>query len=121
MGAATDHITAEQYFLRSRLGDRTQLIDGVMVVNEPRFLHGVVQLRIAMALGVWTDTRAGSPENSKQDLASAVIAVTPPVTLREPLGRMGLIVAVVGVLLIVAASARMIGLRRARNRLDESY
>ncbi|MGI9081734.1 MAG: Uma2 family endonuclease [Thermoleophilaceae bacterium] len=59
MGAATDHITAEQYFSSSRAGDRTQLIDGVMVVNEPRFLHGVVQLRIASALNAWTEQAPG--------------------------------------------------------------
>lgn len=59
MGAATDHITAEQYFLSSRVGDRTQLIDGVVVVSEPRFLHGVVQLRIAAALNAWTEQAPG--------------------------------------------------------------
>lgn len=55
MATATDHITAEQYFESSREGDRTQLIDGVMVVNEPRFLHGVAQLEIASALKAWSD------------------------------------------------------------------
>lgn len=59
MGTATDHITAEQYFESSREGDRTQLIDGVMVVNEPRFLHGVLQLEIASALKFWTDAAPG--------------------------------------------------------------
>ena len=59
MEAATDHITAEQYFASSREGDRTQLIDGVMVVNEPRFLHGVLQVRIASALHIWADGAPG--------------------------------------------------------------
>lgn len=59
MATATDHITAEQYFESSREGDRTQLIDGVMVVNEPRFLHGVVQLEIASALKAWSDGEPG--------------------------------------------------------------
>lgn len=59
MGLATDHITAEQYFQSSRDGDRTQLIDGVMVVNEPRFLHGVLQVRVASALNSWTEAVPG--------------------------------------------------------------
>jgi len=59
MGVATDHITAEQYFRSSREGDRTQLIDGVMVVNEPRFLHGVIQGRLASALTVWVEGGLG--------------------------------------------------------------
>ena len=59
MEAATDHITAEEYFELSREGDRTQLIDGVLVVNQPRFLHGVVHARILGALVGWTDGAPG--------------------------------------------------------------
>jgi len=70
MGTATDHITAEQYCLSSREGDRTQLIDGVIVVNEPRFLHGVVQLRIATALNAWTD---GAPGRGRASMPIDVV------------------------------------------------
>lgn len=35
------------------------------------------------ALGVWTDTRAGTPETQKQDLAKAVVAITAPDQLPE--------------------------------------
>jgi Uma2 family endonuclease len=60
MPTATDHITAKDYFRISRReGDPIQLIDGVLVVNEPRFLHGVVQRRLATALGAWCDGAPG--------------------------------------------------------------
>jgi hypothetical protein len=36
------------------------------------------------ALGLWTDTRAGTPETQKQDLASAVAAVSNPERLSNP-------------------------------------
>ena len=70
MEAATDHITAEEYFAVSREGDRTQLIDGVMVVNEPRFLHAVVQTRLLAALVAWTEKGPG------RGLAGSPIDVT---------------------------------------------
>jgi hypothetical protein len=36
------------------------------------------------ALGLWTDTRAGTPETQKQDLAKTVVAVAEPEGLAEP-------------------------------------
>ncbi len=36
------------------------------------------------SLGLWTDTRAGTPETQKQDLAKAVAAVVEPEGLAEP-------------------------------------
>jgi len=36
------------------------------------------------ALGLWTDTRAGTPETQKQDLAKAVVAFAEPEGLAEP-------------------------------------
>ena len=36
------------------------------------------------ALGVWTDTRAGTPATQKQDIAEAAAAVTDPVRLSTP-------------------------------------
>ena len=35
------------------------------------------------ALGVWTDTRAGTPQTQKQDLARGVIAVSDPARLSK--------------------------------------
>ena len=59
MEAATDHITARQ-FLDSGVPDRRrQLIDGVIVINEPRFLHGAVMARILYALMAWTEAAPG--------------------------------------------------------------
>jgi Uma2 family endonuclease len=54
MSTAT-RMTAEEYFAVSVEGDRTQLIDGVMIVNEPTLLHNLAQGRIFKALGNWTD------------------------------------------------------------------
>jgi hypothetical protein len=36
------------------------------------------------ALGVWTDTRSGTPATQKQDLAAAVVAVAEPTRLSDP-------------------------------------
>jgi Uma2 family endonuclease len=55
MNAATARMTADEYFAVSVEGDRTQLIGGEMVVNEPRLIHGVLQLRLAAALQDWAD------------------------------------------------------------------
>lgn len=35
------------------------------------------------ALGLWTDTRSGTPQTQKQDLAAAVVAVTEPARLSD--------------------------------------
>jgi hypothetical protein len=35
------------------------------------------------ALGVWTDTRSGTPETQKQDLAAAVVSVSEPSRLSD--------------------------------------
>jgi Uma2 family endonuclease len=53
MEATASRITAERYFEISVEGDRTQLVDGVLVVDEPRLIHGVLQAEIAGALREW--------------------------------------------------------------------
>jgi Uma2 family endonuclease len=53
MEATAKRITAEEYFEISVEGDRTQLVDGVLVVDEPRLIHGVLQAEIAAALSNW--------------------------------------------------------------------
>jgi Uma2 family endonuclease len=54
MSAAT-RMTAEEYFAVSVERDFTELIDGVMVVDEPFLLHNLAQGRIHTALSNWTD------------------------------------------------------------------
>lgn len=48
-------MTAEEYFAVSVERDFTELIDGVMVVDEPFLLHNVAQGGIYAALRNWTD------------------------------------------------------------------
>jgi hypothetical protein len=62
------------------------------------------------ALGVWTDTRAGTPATQKQDLAQAVIAVSDPARLSEStkdaLRYGGIAAGIAGLLLLGLAVAR---------------
>ena len=48
-------MTAEEYFAVSVERDFTELIDGVMVVDEPFLLHNLAQGGIYTALRNWTD------------------------------------------------------------------
>jgi Uma2 family endonuclease len=50
-------ITAAEYHAMTVEGDRTQLVDGQIVVDEPKTIHGVLQMRLGAALYDWT--RAG--------------------------------------------------------------
>jgi hypothetical protein len=43
-------MTAEEYFATSVEGDRTQLIDGRMIVNEPKLEHALIQTRLIAEL-----------------------------------------------------------------------
>jgi Uma2 family endonuclease len=58
MSTAT-RMTAEQYYAVSVEGDRKQLVDGAIVVSEPKAIHAVLQWRVAMALGTWVDAGDG--------------------------------------------------------------
>lgn len=53
MEAATKLIDVDEYFAASVEGDRTQLIDGVVVVNDPALLHQHVQVELIFALREW--------------------------------------------------------------------
>ena len=57
MSATATRLTAEQYYAATVEGDRKQLVDGEIVVNEPKAIHAVLQERVAFALGAWV--RAG--------------------------------------------------------------
>ena len=62
------------------------------------------------ALGIWTDTRAGTPATQKQDLAQSVIAVSDPARLsdssKDALRYGGIAAAVAGLLLLGLALVR---------------
>jgi Uma2 family endonuclease len=55
MGATATRMTAEQYYAITVEGDRKQLVEGEIVVNEPKIIHAHLQLSIATALRAWTD------------------------------------------------------------------
>jgi len=48
-------MTAEEYFDVSVEGDRMQLVDGVMVLNEPTPQHQLVCTRLLIALSNWAN------------------------------------------------------------------
>jgi Uma2 family endonuclease len=53
--ATAERMTAEQYYSVTVEGDRKQLVDGRIVVNEPKTIHALLQFRLAMALGKWVE------------------------------------------------------------------
>jgi Uma2 family endonuclease len=53
MNTAT-RMTAEEYFAVSVERDFTELVDGVMIVDEPNLLHNLAQAKIVTALTNWT-------------------------------------------------------------------
>jgi Uma2 family endonuclease len=57
--ATAERITAERYYEISVEGDRKQLVDGRIVVNEPKAIHMLLQLRLASALHVWVESGEG--------------------------------------------------------------
>jgi Uma2 family endonuclease len=58
MSTAT-RMTADEYFAVSVEGDHTQLVDGVMIVDDPRLLHNASQVAILTALAKWTEAAPG--------------------------------------------------------------
>lgn len=59
MATATRRITVDEYFAISEEGDHTELIDGEIVVNDPRARHQFVQLELAIALRHWVGGDSG--------------------------------------------------------------
>lgn len=47
-------ITADEYYELTVEGDRTQLIEGELVVNEPKLIHALLQRRLVVALDQWS-------------------------------------------------------------------
>jgi Uma2 family endonuclease len=52
-------MTAEEYFAVSVEGDRKQLVDGVMIVNDPTLLHNLAQVTILSELKNWIEAASG--------------------------------------------------------------
>jgi Uma2 family endonuclease len=48
-------ITAAQYYELTVEGDRKQLVDGQIVVDQPKLMHGLLQFRLAFELGKWIE------------------------------------------------------------------
>lgn len=59
MSPIATRITAEQYYALTVEGDHKQLVDGEIVVNEPKLIHAELQLRLAVAMRVWTAAASG--------------------------------------------------------------
>jgi Uma2 family endonuclease len=57
--ATAQRMTADQYYEITVEGDRKQLVDGRIVVNEPKAVHSVLQSRLVIAIGVWTQAGDG--------------------------------------------------------------
>lgn len=49
-------MTAEQYYAITVEGDRKQLVEGEIIVNEPKTIHAHLQMEIAFALRSWVDS-----------------------------------------------------------------
>lgn len=58
MSTAT-RMTAEEYFAVSVEGDRKQLVDGVIIVNDPTLLHNAAQVTILTELVNWINAAPG--------------------------------------------------------------
>jgi Uma2 family endonuclease len=59
MGATATRMTAEQYFAVTVEGDRKQLVDGAIVLTEPRPIHSALQVRLVTALARWAESGEG--------------------------------------------------------------
>lgn len=62
MTAATTAIrplSADEYFAVTTEGDHTQLVEGALVVDEPRNIHSYIQATLLVALADWTRAAPG--------------------------------------------------------------
>jgi Uma2 family endonuclease len=59
MGAIATRMTTEEYYATTVEGDRKQLVDGEIVVNEPKGIHAALQGRLFYALKTWVDAGPG--------------------------------------------------------------
>jgi len=59
MSALVTKLTVDDYYSITVEGDRKQLVDGAIVVNEPKSVHAALQFRLVVALGKWIDAGEG--------------------------------------------------------------
>lgn len=59
MGTTAERMTVEDYYAITVEGDRKQLVDGRIVVNEPRRPHLRLQARLLFALQLWAQEAPG--------------------------------------------------------------
>jgi Uma2 family endonuclease len=60
MSTTKTRITAEEFLANTALDKRfTWLVEGEIVVNQPKFAHGVLQTRVGGELYAWTEAQAG--------------------------------------------------------------
>ena len=57
--ATATRMTADEYYATSVEGDRKQLVEGAIIVNEPKPIHAHLQLTLAMALRGWIESAGG--------------------------------------------------------------
>jgi Uma2 family endonuclease len=57
--SANATMTAAEYLAWSEEGDRTQLVEGEVIVNEPKPIHAALQARLAFELEAWTRSGEG--------------------------------------------------------------
>ncbi|CAN5505743.1 hypothetical protein BH20ACT18_BH20ACT18_05230 [soil metagenome] len=57
--ATKTRMTVEAYYAVTVEGDRMQLVEGELVVNEPRPIHGILQVRLSAALFNWSSAGEG--------------------------------------------------------------
>jgi Uma2 family endonuclease len=57
--ATTTRMTADEYYAISVEGDRKQLVDGQIVVNQPKTIHGLLQARLGGELYAWAKAGEG--------------------------------------------------------------
>ncbi|CAN5560163.1 Uma2 family endonuclease [soil metagenome] len=56
MSTTVTRMTAEEYHAWSTEGDRTQLVAGEVIVNEPKPIHQLIQVRLLAAIHNWIET-----------------------------------------------------------------
>ena len=55
MSTTATRMTADEYYAITVVGDRKQLVDGEIVVNGPKAIHALLQMRLASALHTWVN------------------------------------------------------------------
>ena len=59
MDAAATRMTVEEFYEISVEGDRKQLVDGRIVVADPKLIHEAIRVRLLAALHAWTEAGDG--------------------------------------------------------------